>query len=107
LHPAKELAAHLLPGQAPAAARVGDDEVERGRIVGGAAGSHRRLHDGRDELLVGERPRARLGSWDDLDVAASPSVETEVAFALVERPEARVLAEEAHRGERNAAGGRR
>jgi hypothetical protein len=44
---------------------------------------------------------------DDLDVAASPSVETEVALALVERPEARVLAEEAHRGERNATGGRR
>jgi hypothetical protein len=107
LHPAKELAPHLLPGQPPAAARVGDDKVKRRFIVGGAAGSGRRLHDGRDELLVGERPRARLGSLDDLDVAASPSVETEVALALVERPEARVLAEEAHRGERNAVGGRR
>jgi hypothetical protein len=67
--------------------------VERRRVVGGAAGtsgSRRRLHDSREELLVGERPWGRLGSLDDLHVAASPSVETEVALALVERPEARV-----------------
>jgi hypothetical protein len=99
LHPAEELAPNLLAGEPAAAARVGDDEVERGPVVRRSPGELRRVGPGRQERLS----HARFRRWrvprlaDDLHVAAPPTVEAEVALALVERPESRVLAEEAHR----------
>jgi hypothetical protein len=109
LHAAEELAPDLLSGQPAAAAGVGDDEVERRPVVRRTPRGLGRVGEGQQERLTGERRRCGhpLGRADDLHVAAPPSVETEVALALVERPEARVLAEEAHRRERIAAGGRR
>jgi hypothetical protein len=100
LHPAEELAPNLLAGEPAAAARVGDDEVERGPVVRRSPGELRWVGPGRQERLPDARFRGRRRVprlADDLHVAAPPTVEAEVALALVERPESRVLAEEAHR----------